>query len=184
MGHPHRRRIFLRAANCCAHKCSGSLRSRSRIFSIASGGSFRAGVFLFSKSADARWWSTRFSQMLLLRFAAGRRSTLGPQSAAKQMWTGPGCSAFRLHLAGIVGWVCLSATAAGNPRRRGGTPRATRALPKVRLRLSRPSHELIESDHEDGVPFLCVAPGFQGGRTLEGPIALFGQLASRASLEN
>ena len=45
-------------------------------------------------------------------------------------------------------------------------------------------YELIEPDHEDGVPFLRVALGFRGGRTLAGLIALFRELASRRRLEN
>ena len=45
-------------------------------------------------------------------------------------------------------------------------------------------YELIEPDHEDGVPFLRVALGFREGRTLEGLIALFRELASRPRLEN
>jgi hypothetical protein len=45
-------------------------------------------------------------------------------------------------------------------------------------------YEMIEPDHEDGVPFLRVALGFRGGRTLEGLIALFRELASRRRLEN
>jgi hypothetical protein len=45
-------------------------------------------------------------------------------------------------------------------------------------------YECIEPDHEDGVPFLRVALGFRGGRTLEGLIALFRELASRRRLEN
>jgi hypothetical protein len=44
-------------------------------------------------------------------------------------------------------------------------------------------YELIEPEHEDGVPFLRVALGFRKGRTLEGLIALFGELASRPRLE-
>jgi hypothetical protein len=45
-------------------------------------------------------------------------------------------------------------------------------------------YEMIEPDHEDGVPFLRVALGFRGGRTLEGLTALFRELASRRRLEN
>jgi hypothetical protein len=45
-------------------------------------------------------------------------------------------------------------------------------------------YELIEPDREDGVPFLRVALGFREGRTLEGLIALFRELASRPRLEN
>jgi hypothetical protein len=45
-------------------------------------------------------------------------------------------------------------------------------------------YELIEPDHEDGVPFLRVALGFRGGRTLEGLITLFRDLASRPRLEH
>jgi hypothetical protein len=45
-------------------------------------------------------------------------------------------------------------------------------------------YELIEPEHEDGVPFLRVALGFRGGPTLEGLIALFRELASRPRLEN
>ena len=45
-------------------------------------------------------------------------------------------------------------------------------------------YELIEPDHKDGVPFLRVALGYRGGRTLEGLIALFRELASRPRLEN
>ena len=45
-------------------------------------------------------------------------------------------------------------------------------------------YELIEPEHEDGVPFLRVALGFRGGRTLDGLIALFRELASRRRLEN
>ena len=45
-------------------------------------------------------------------------------------------------------------------------------------------YELIEPDHEDGVPFLRVALGFRGGPTLEGLIALFRELAARPRLEN
>jgi hypothetical protein len=44
--------------------------------------------------------------------------------------------------------------------------------------------ELIEPEHEDGVPFLRVALGFREGRSLEGLIALFQELASRARLDN
>jgi hypothetical protein len=40
-------------------------------------------------------------------------------------------------------------------------------------------YEVIEPAREDGVPFLRVALGFRGGRTLEGLIALFRELASR-----
>jgi hypothetical protein len=45
-------------------------------------------------------------------------------------------------------------------------------------------YELIEPDHEDGLPFLRVALGFRGGRTLDGLIALFQELASRPALVN
>jgi hypothetical protein len=45
-------------------------------------------------------------------------------------------------------------------------------------------YEVIEPDREDGVPFLRVALGYRGGRTLEGLIALFRELASRPRLEN
>jgi hypothetical protein len=45
-------------------------------------------------------------------------------------------------------------------------------------------YELIEPDPQDGVPFLRVALGFRGGRTLEGLIALFRELASRPALVN
>ena len=45
-------------------------------------------------------------------------------------------------------------------------------------------YELIEPDHEDGVPFLRVALGFRGGRTLDELIALVRELASRPRLEN
>jgi hypothetical protein len=44
-------------------------------------------------------------------------------------------------------------------------------------------YELIEPDHEDGVAFLRVALGFREGRTLDGLIALFRELASRPRLE-
>jgi hypothetical protein len=44
-------------------------------------------------------------------------------------------------------------------------------------------YELIEPEHKDGVPFLRVALGFRKGRTFEGLIALFGELASRPRLE-
>jgi hypothetical protein len=44
-------------------------------------------------------------------------------------------------------------------------------------------YELIEPQHEDGVPFLRVALGFREGRALEGLITLFGELASRTRLE-
>jgi len=43
-------------------------------------------------------------------------------------------------------------------------------------------YEVIEPAREDGVPFLRVALGFRGGRTLEGLIALFRELASRPRL--
>jgi hypothetical protein len=43
-------------------------------------------------------------------------------------------------------------------------------------------YELIEPDHEDGLPFLRVALGFRGGRTLDGLIALFQELASCPAL--
>jgi hypothetical protein len=43
---------------------------------------------------------------------------------------------------------------------------------------------VIEPDREDGVPFLRVALGYRGGRTLEGLIALFRELASGPRLEN
>jgi hypothetical protein len=45
-------------------------------------------------------------------------------------------------------------------------------------------YELIEPDQKDGLPFLRVALGFRGGRTLEGLIALFRELASRPALVN
>ena len=45
-------------------------------------------------------------------------------------------------------------------------------------------YELIEPEQDDGVPFLRVALGFRGGRTLDGLIALFGELASRPRLEH
>ena len=45
-------------------------------------------------------------------------------------------------------------------------------------------YELIEPDHEDGVPFLRVALGFRGGRTLDELIVLFRELASRPRLES
>ena len=45
-------------------------------------------------------------------------------------------------------------------------------------------YELIEPEHEDGVPFLRVALGFREGRSLEGLIALFQELASSARLDN
>ena len=44
-------------------------------------------------------------------------------------------------------------------------------------------YELIEPTRDDGVPFLRVALGFRGGRSLEGLIALFRELASRPGLE-
>ena len=44
-------------------------------------------------------------------------------------------------------------------------------------------YELLEPEHDDGVPFLRVALGFREGRTLQGLITLFGELASRPRLE-
>ena len=46
-------------------------------------------------------------------------------------------------------------------------------------------YEVIEPDHDEGVPFLRVALGFRGGRTVEGLIALFREALHRARrLEN
>jgi hypothetical protein len=44
-------------------------------------------------------------------------------------------------------------------------------------------YELIEPEQDDGVPFLRVALGFREGRTLDGLIALFGELAWGPRLE-
>ena len=44
-------------------------------------------------------------------------------------------------------------------------------------------YELIEPKQDDGLPFLRVALGFREGRTLDGLIALFGELASGPRLE-
>jgi hypothetical protein len=61
--------------------------------------------------------------------------------------------------------------------------RGLRATPGGSFGFRGHRYELIEPEHGDGVPFLRVALGFREGRTLEGLIALFGELASRPRLE-